>query len=42
MMTQVMARTRGEIMIVQNKRVRQGGIEPPAEPWKGSMLPLHH
>ena len=24
------------------KSVRQGGIEPPAEPWKGSMLPLHH
>ena len=24
------------------KNVRQGGIEPPAEPWKGSMLPLHH
>ena len=20
----------------------EGGIEPLAEPWKGSMLPLHH
>jgi hypothetical protein len=26
----------------EEKRVRQGGIEPPAQPWKGRMLPLHH
>ena len=25
-----------------SKNVRQGGIEPPAKPWKGFMLPLHH
>ena len=22
--------------------MRTGGIEPPAKPWKGFMLPLHH
>ena len=26
----------------KEKGVRQGGIEPPAKPWKGFMLPLHH
>ena len=23
------------------KKIRLGGIEPPANPWKGFMLPLH-
>ena len=28
--------------VKSEKGLRQGGIEPPAKPWKGFMLPLHH
>ena len=30
------------ILIKKYKKMRTGGIEPPAKPWKGFMLPLHH
>ncbi len=29
-------------LVERGKKMRQGGIEPPAKPWKGFMLPLHH
>ena len=30
------------ILIKKCEKMRTGGIEPPAKPWKGFMLPLHH